>query len=51
VRLVKVNEKRHHLTWAKLACSLALFACCQLGGFPLRRKAEHKIIDITKQLE
>src|SRR5581483_10904859 len=51
VRLVKVHENRHHLTWAELACALALLACCELHGFQVRRKAYHKIIDITKHFE
>src|SRR5579863_290750 len=51
VRLMKVNENRHHLTRTELTCALSLLACCQLTGLQLRRKAKHEIIDITKQFE
>jgi hypothetical protein len=46
---MKVNENGHHLTWAQLACTLSLLACCKWHGFQVRCKAEHEIIDITKQ--
>jgi hypothetical protein len=51
VRLVKMNENRHHLTWPELACSLSLLACRQLSSFPLWSKVEHEIIDSAKQFE
>lgn len=51
VRLVKMDENGHHLAWEDAACSLSLLASCQLDGFPLQRKAEHEIIDSTKQFE
>ena len=51
MRLVKMDENGHHLTWAKLARPLSLLARGELDGFQLRRKADHKIIDSTKQLQ
>jgi hypothetical protein len=44
-----MDQNRHHLTWIQLACTLSLFAGGQLVRFPLRCKAKHEIIDITKQ--
>ena len=49
VRLVKMDENRHHLTWAELAWTLPLFSGFQSAHFPLWCKAKPKIIDITKQ--
>src|SRR5215831_763088 len=51
VRLMKMDENRHHLTWAQLACALSLLASLHLPGFPLRCKAEQEVVDITKQFE
>jgi hypothetical protein len=45
---MKMNQYGHDLTWAKLTGTLSLLACCQVLCFPLRPKAEHEIIDITK---
>lgn|SRR5579875_1288 len=51
VRLMKMNQNRHHLTWTELARTLSLFASLHLGGFPVWLKAYHEVIDITKQFE
>jgi len=51
MRLVKMDEKRHHLAVTQLACSLTLFAGGKLGTVPLGPQLEHEIIDITKHFE
>jgi hypothetical protein len=51
VRLVKRDQKRHHLTWAELPRTLSLLVSLQLARFPVRLKAQHEVIDITKQFE
>lgn len=51
VRLVKMDQNGHHLTWPELSRTRSLLASLYLAGPPLRRKAEHEIIDIAKQFE
>lgn len=51
MRLVKMDENRHHLALTQPACPLALFPGGKLAGVPLRCKLSHEIIDITKQFE
>jgi hypothetical protein len=51
VRLVKMDQNRHHLAWAQVTCSLSLLATLHLDRFPLWLKAQHEIIDITEQCE
>jgi hypothetical protein len=46
-----MDENRHHLAWVQLARTLSPLASFQLCGFPLRRKASQKVIDITEQFE
>lgn len=48
VRLMKVNENGHHLTWAQLAFALSPLAGLQLSRFPWWLKAEPQVIDSTK---
>lgn len=51
VRLVKMDQNRHHLAWTELSCTLSLLACCQMASFPFWLKGEPKIIDSTKQFQ
>jgi hypothetical protein len=51
VRLMKMDQDRHDLAWLQLSWVLALFACGNLGGFQVWRKAQHEIIDIAKQFQ
>ena len=37
VRLMNMDQNRHHLTWAELSRTLSLRALLQLADFPLRR--------------
>src|SRR5258708_33219122 len=48
VRLMKMNQYGHDLTWVKWTGTLSLLGCCQLLCFPLRPQAEHEIICITQ---
>lgn len=51
VRLVKMDQNRHHLTWAELTRARSLLASLHSAGFPVRLKAQQKVIDITKHFE
>jgi hypothetical protein len=51
VRLVKMVQNRHHLTWAELTRTRSLLASSQSASFPVRLKAQQEVIDITKQFE
>src|SRR5689334_18732507 len=51
VRLMKMDQDRHSLAWAELACTFSLVASFPLAGFPLWCKTEHEIIDSTKPFE
>jgi len=51
VGLMKMDQNGHHLAWAELARTLSLLASLQLAGFPMRLKAQEKVIDITEQFE
>jgi hypothetical protein len=46
-----MDENGHHLTGTELTGAFSLLACGHLAGPPLWSKAEHEIIDITKQFE